>query len=1132
MSQKMYPRGMSEALVKDHHKTRGGPYRCQVESFNEFGTKLLPHVVQELGTITAKAGDDEHTLTLSNVTWGAPEHRDPNGTTCHVTPHTARERGLTYEAPVYVQVQHVLKRGDEERRTCYENQLLTYMPVMLGSIFAEPDAAAGAGYFIVLGHPKCVISQVGLCPNTFFVFPSKHNSRYACSGEIRSVHYTKLRSTSTLTFFVPKGGSAFNVFFELPFLKMDVPMVAVFRLLGIESKADMTRLIFTGGAEVPLAMQRLLNMAFNHPASLMTIDELRKWLATSSGSNLEGAVKAAGVDTDPHEFYTERLFANELLPHLGCSDSPETKQKKAAYLGLIVRRIIAVYTKAEPADYRDAESNKRVIMVGTLLARLCRQLIRRFVKTLHTIIVRTLSSGNKVLNVRAIMSSKSISPDIKYAFSSGVFSGHHSGGGTQAGITQLLTCMNRTALLAALEKVNTPMPKEGKYVQVRQLDVEQYGVFCPDETPEGATCGLQRNLAMFAYVRTGLAEDVLAHDVLLNLPGIQPWMPGDSPPFLLVNGAIVGKVTKPADQVAAELRELRRDGVLPRYMSVSTTLHEGVIVTCDGGCVLRPLIVLSRLHLLPELKTFQQCVDAGVIEYVGKLEEASFLVADTMERVATSPDYTHVDVHPMGILGRCASLIPNSDRNQGPRNMFQCNMGKQAVDVPSLDFLKRTDVPMHVPYYSQKPIARTLVDESSAGCNVVVAILAGLYNQEDSVILNQGAVDRGLFRNTYYSTYADKCSPVDGENFENPALASNCVHLQMGNFEHLDVDGLPIIDAKLEKGDVVIGKTLTRVDVEDSSKRKSILAAAAHTRVRLDHSTHTKAGGIVDRVSLTNHNGQLMTRVRLRETRIPEVGDKLASRAGQKGTIGLIIPQQDMPFVAYGSMAGVSPDLIMSPHAIPSRMTIGHCVESVQGMLGALLGTFMDATPFQADAKDAVNRMCDALHANGFQRYGHTRMMCGKTGEMLDAEVFLGINFYQRLKHNVGDKLHARTRGQVNYMTRQPLEGRAREGGHRVGEMERDAMVAHGASAIIQDRLFQDAFEVPVCKKCEFIAESAHDTTFGATAKGKEPYCRACNSYDVDVAHMPYVTKLVIQELYATGIKMRLSVNAGIVEIK
>ena len=245
-----------------------------------------------------------------------------------------------------------------------------------------------------------------------------------------------------------------------------------------------------------------------------------------------------------------------------------------------------------------------------------------------------------------------------------------------------------------------------------------------------------------------------------------------------------------------------------------------------------------------------------------------------------------------------------------------------------------------------------------------------------------------------------------------------------------------------------------------------------------------------------------------------------------------------MPFVAYGPMAGVSPDLIMSPHAIPSRMTIGHCVESVQGILGAVLGTFMDATPFQTDAKDAVSRMSDALHANGYQRYGHVRMMCGETGEMLDAEVFFGLNFYQRLKHNVADKLHARTRGQVNYMTRQPLEGRAREGGHRVGEMERDAMVAHGASAIIQDRLFQDAFEVPVCTKCEFIAESAHDTTFGATVKGKEPYCRACNSYDVVVARMPYVTKLVIQELYATGIKMRLRVEVteatemGVVKIK
>jgi DNA-directed RNA polymerase II subunit RPB2 len=363
--------------------------------------------------------------------------------------------------------------------------------------------------------------------------------------------------------------------------------------------------------------------------------------------------------------------------------------------------------------------------------------------------------------------------------------------------------------------------------------------------------------------------------------------------------------------------------------------------------------------------------------------------------------------------------------------------------------------------------------------------------------------------------YKDVCNSGGGgggveETFENPASSDTCVNLQHGNFEHLGPDGLPSPGTRIGPDDVVIGKTLTRND--------------SVRGVKADLSTRAKSGGVVDRVLLTQRDGMPAARVVLREMRVPEIGDKASSRHGQKGIIGLLMPQEDMPFIASGPMAGITPDLIVNPHAITSRMTLGHLAESLQSLLGCVTGKPPDATPFQADAEKALERVSDQLHAAGFQRHGNIRMKNGMTGEDIEASVFCGIVYYQRLKHMVRDKIHARTRGPVNFLTRQPLEGRSRDGGQRFGEMERDAGVAHGASEFVADRLLHstDPFLVPVCKLCGVIAEAAHDPAFGATVTGEKPYCRACDTHEVVTVSLPFASKLVLQELMAVGISVSL----------
>ena len=416
--------------------------------------------------------------------------------------------------------------------------------------------------------------------------------------------------------------------------------------------------------------------------------------------------------------------------------------------------------------------------------------------------------------------------------------------------------------------------------------------------------------------------------------------------------------------------------------------------------------------------------------------------------------------------------------------------------------------------------------ELPAGQNAVVAIACySGYNQEDSVIMNQSAIDRGLFRSLYLRTYMDQERKFGSSNFggdrgNEPELTgevcskpsrSYVLRMRAGSsYDKIDSDGLIAPGLRVVGDDIIVGKIAPLTAISDELGTRT----ASHTH--RDASTPLKSTeqGIVDQVMLTtNSEGFKFTKVRVRSTRVPQMGDKFASRHGQKGTVGITYRQEDMPFTAQG----ITPDVIINPHAIPSRMTIGHLIEALMGKVAALTGEEGDATPFTEVTVDAISQ---ALRRCGFQQRGFEVLYNGHTGRKLNAQIFLGPTYYQRLKHMVDDKIHARARGPVQILTRQPVEGRARDGGLRFGEMERDCMISHGASAFLRERLFEvsDAYQVHVCEQCGLMAV--------ANLQRGTVECRVCKNHtNIAQVRLPYAFKLLCQELMSMNIATRLMVN-------
>ena len=589
-----------------------------------------------------------------------------------------------------------------------------------------------------------------------------------------------------------------------------------------------------------------------------------------------------------------------------------------------------------------------------------------------------------------------------------------------------------------------------------------------------------------------------------------------------LNGKYVGEVEEGAKFVENLLIERRRGKLNQNTNVFYDEGNEEIRVEALKGRLRRPLIVvkdgkplLTDKHidqLEKEEITWTDLVNQGIIEYLDALEEENMLVAFKPEEL--SEEHTHLEVVPFDILGLCTSLVPYGNHLLSTRLNAGSKNQKHALGFYAANYLVRMDMDVNLLETPQKPVTQTIMhdvsgyDKHPSGQNIVVAIMSYKgYNMEDAIILNKASVERGVARSTYFRPIVAEELRYSGGLIDEIGIPDKDVkgYKTEHDYRLLEEDGIIYPEAKVREDDVIIGKTSPPRFL--SSLDEYNLASS----MRRESSQSIKHGeqGIIDFVLLTeNEEGNKLVQVRIRDQRVPEIGDKFTSRHGQKGVVGSIVPTVDMPFSANG----IVPDLIFSPHGIPSRMTVSHLVELLAGKTGALGGRHIDGTTFDGEPEEKLRKELQSL---GFRENGTETMYNGMTGEQFEVKIFIGSMYYLKLKHMVANKIHSRARGPIQLLTRQPTEGRALEGGLRLGEMEKDTFIAHGASLLLKERFDSDRTVVPVCESCGMVA--VYDE------HRNRSHCPICGeNVEISYVEMAYAFKLFLDEVKSLCIYPKL----------
>jgi DNA-directed RNA polymerase II subunit RPB2 len=1182
------PFTLIESYFADQHLAR--LVRHQIESYNHFINYQASRTIQMFNPL--RIHSDKHLLesglhlleveiSFDNFKMFPPQIHENNGATKIMLPQEAKLRNFTYASnmTVDVHIKYLIRDGEDPNvprvieKTLPKKINIGKMPIMLKSSICVltqnshiPPEHTGecpldcGGYFVIKGSEKTVLGQERAAENRIYCFDGKNTTKWNWFAEIKSVPDYKCISPKQLDMMIASKNNGFGhgIYVTIPRFKLPIELFALYRALGVLSDREICEHILLNiedskQAEMLACLEASIIDGNKYPTQEDSLRHIISMVAFTP-INMD---KDAGAKKK-RDFALE-VLVTDLLPHC------RTLKQKLYLLGTMAKKLIQTSLGWLPPDDRDSYVNKRIELTGTLLNNLFRNYFNKLVKEMQKKIVSEINSGSwrtsndyaniiTMNNIYKIMKTTTIENGISRALSTGDFSIKQSNS-SKVGVGQVANRLTYLGTLSHLRRINTPLEKSGELIEPRKLHGTTWGFLCPAETPEGQSIGVVKNISYMAHITIPTNSASLYEYVEPNIIKVDDVA---SPTDLydkvkvFVNGIWMGVTDDPAT-LYADMKDKKHRGIINIYTSIIFSYKTMEIRICnDGGRLTRPVLrvkndkalltsdIVRRLgdRELAWNDLLTNCrISESVIEYIDPEEQNHSMIAMKsknayLQDYLTKIQYTHCEIHPSTIFGVLASCIPFPEHNQAPRNTYQCAMGKQAIGIYCTNYDRRMDKTAYVLTYPSRPLVDTRLmnfihlNKIPSGTQIYVAIMTHTgYNQEDSVLINKGSIDRGLFMATIYHTEKDEDNNVVRDEIKrckpNPAKTKG---IKFGNYEKLNAQGFMPENALVENRDVIIAKVVP-IKENRNDPTKTVKYEDQSKTYRT-----TEESYIDKNYTGRNGDGYDFAKVRVRTLRKPVLGDKFSSRHGQKGTCGNIIPERDMPY----THDGLKPDIIINPHAIPSRMTIAQLKETLLGKVLIELGIFGDGTSF---GNLEIKTIAQELQKWGYESYGNEIMYNGVTGEQMETSVFIGPVFYQRLKHMVNDKQHSRAIGPMVNLTRQPAEGRSRDGGFRVGEMERDVMIAHGASNFCKERLYDasDKYSAHVCRKCGLLAAvnagagGAYGGVIGKKDGMSEFTIHRCNTCDnttefarVDI---PYAYKLLSQELQTINVVPRLIVD-------
>ena len=1096
-----------------------------------------------------------------------------DGVSKYMYPNVARLKEYTYGSSVYCNIGIIFKDNVKGETTIknFSKVNIGLMPIMVKSKLCILNGLDDSrlnelgecpydkgGYFIIKGKEKIVLSQEKKINNILYT-NSQNDDIIPLQSVLTSVSKEGFQSSRTNAIALNRNILNYDPINEdlaetnkhyvyritVRILGFDivVPLFILFRALGVESDRDILSLIIydSDSKNLKKYFMELLTPSIKDSQPIYNRKTAMKLLAL----NTKGKEIINVID----------ILTNNFMPNYTSDD------EKAQMLGFSVRKLLLTRLDIIKDTDRDSYSFKRIDTAGSLLLELYRELWGIFQRNTSLKIDNDFKFHFKDFgnDIRNLVNEDNVKKVFNHKYMDVIVKSFGSVFGTKlSGRQGIVQDLNRNAMLGTLShtrRISNPLPAGSKSLGPRKLHNSQWGFICPTESPDGGNVGIINHLSIACKISFNVSEDniylALIDNGLINLKDITKYeLHSHCKVFL--NGKWVG-VHKQPDFLYKIMRLLKCNSIIHLYTSIrwDSKLNE-LYVFCDSGRLLRPIFLLQKRgsmisnaliegdyskmdnwnHLIhgehiykmdPEKSIYDDTYyrdefmdiklkypnyidyliqNQCMIEYVDPLETEGIFICKSIHSI--DKEYSHCEIHPSLMLSAVSVNIPFPEHSQYPRNVFSCQQTKQAVALYSSAFNTRFDTFSHILNYPQKPLVTTKykkytdVDKLPYGVNAIVAIASYTgYNQEDSLILNKTSIQRGMFNSLYYRSYSDDESEEGGKRiyFGNPEYYNDIKKGSVINYDKLDKNGFVKEGSNVTHDDAIISK----ISEVSNSENKTYHNVSGKC---IKFST----SGIVDKVVVSKNSENLRTaKVRIRKTKIPTVGDKYASRPGQKGMCGLVLEQEEMPF----SKDGIVPDIIINPHALPSRMTMNQLLECVLGKSASLGGFLGDATAFQ---NNDINDYANLMEKYGYEEWSNEVLYSGITGEQLKTSIFIGPTYYQRLKIMVADKMHSRGTGPLQSLTRQPAAGRSNNGGLRIGEMERDSILAHGLSGFLKESMMErsDKYEVTIDRKSGLISKSKELT-----------------EDDVNV-QMPYAMKMLLQEIQSMSVAPRLITDNSI----